>query len=404
MNIAVVGQGYVGLSISIGAASNGHKVFGIDNDAILISKLSRGETHVPNISKNILLDLISADKFKPTTSFQEIAQCSIVVIAVPTPLSINREPDLSLLIEASYKIAENLTNKCLLINESTSHPGTLRNVIKPIIEAGSKLTHFYAAAPERIDPGNDVWNLKNTPRIIGGITEEAGNLAEHFYKSFCLNVLRVSSPEVAEAAKLFENTFRQINIALANEFSIISDKIGFSSSEAIKAASTKPFGFMSFYPSIGVGGHCIPVDPTYLGYAAKQVGVEANFIDLANSINSKMVDYVVTKIKSKIETEMSRLRIQVAGIAYKPGVSDLRESPALNLISELRKEGAKVIWHDPLVKSWNSEKSSELSTSIDLGLIVTPHKVIDFSVWKNKELRVLDLSANAEDYGWSKFL
>ena len=195
-----------------------------------------------------------------------------------------------------------------------------------------------------------------------------------------------------------------VNIALANEFSIISRALGFSGNEAIQAASTKPFGFMPFYPSIGVGGHCIPVDPSYLSYAANQVGVQTHFIELANSTNLNMVDYVVDQIRSVLVKGLSKSNIQIAGIAYKPGVSDLRESPALDLVAALREEGVKVTWCDPLVKVWNGESSSELSGSVDLGLIVTPHSQIDFTIWKKTNVKVLDLSANSNNYGWPKFL
>jgi UDP-N-acetyl-D-glucosamine dehydrogenase len=262
----------------------------------------------------------------------------------------------------------------------------------------------YASAPERIDPANKDWNLGNTPRIIGGLTKEATEKASDFYSSFCAKIHRVSSPEVAEAAKLFENTFRQINIALANEFSLIASALGFSTNEAITAASTKPFGFMPFFPSIGVVGHCIPVDPSYLSYAAKEVGIRANFIELANKTNLSMSKHVTEKISEYLDQPLSNLRIQVAGIAYKPDVADIRESPALTLISELRSKGAKVCWNDPLVGQWKGETSTPLDPKIGLGLIVTPHKKIDLKVWKNANTRVLDLSANSENYGWPKFL
>jgi UDP-N-acetyl-D-glucosamine dehydrogenase len=202
-----------------------------------------------------------------------------------------------------------LIKSTLIVNESTSYPGTLRNFIKPIIEAHSVYTHHYAAAPERIDPGNQTWNVLNTPRVIGGLTEEAQDLAESFYRSFCANIFPVRSPEVAEAAKLFENTFRQVNIALANEFSIISSRLGFSTHEAIEAASTKPFGFMPFFPGIGVGGHCIPVDPCYLSFAARKAGTQANFIELANFTNLKMINYVIDKIKMTYFKDLSKVKI-----------------------------------------------------------------------------------------------
>ena len=404
MNIAVIGQGYVGLTLSIGAAKVGHKVIGLDINQNLISQLKLGNSDVLGVSQKDLNQLITRGNYSPTTDVTRISESDIIVIAVPTPLDSSRKPDLSYVRAASEQIAQAVTTEALIINESTSFPGTLRNVIKPTIESISNTNFLYASAPERIDPGNLDWNLNNTPRVVGGLTEKSVNLAIEFYETMGAPVFRVNSPEVAEAAKLFENTFRQINIALANEFSIISKKLGFSTNEAIQAASTKPFGFMPFFPSIGVGGHCIPVDPSYLSYAANQVGVQTHFIELANSTNLNMVDYVVDQIRSVLVKDLSKSNIQIAGIAYKPGVSDLRESPALDLVAALREEGVKVTWCDPLVKVWNGESSSELSESIDLGLIVTPHSQIDFTIWKKTNVKVLDLSANSNNYGWPKFL
>jgi UDP-N-acetyl-D-glucosamine dehydrogenase len=291
----------------------------------------------------------------------------------------------------------------LIINESTSYPGTLRNFVKPLISKISKFNFEYASAPERIDPANPNWNLNNTPRLVSGLTRAGTDKALDFYRSICSNVHEVSQPEVAEAAKLFENTFRQINIALVNEFAIIAKAIGFSAHEAIEAASTKPFGFMPFYPSIGVGGHCIPVDPSYLSYSASKSGTSAKFIELANNTNLNMARYVVQEINSEIKGGFDKKRIQIAGISYKPEVSDMREAPALRLIQELKNHGAYVTWHDPVVKFYEKEKSSPLDPSVDVGIIVTPHKGIDYSPWKNGKVRVYDLSANSLNYGWPKF-
>lgn len=402
--VSVIGQGYVGLTLAIGAARSGHEIFGIDVNAELIDMLLMGKTDIPGLTKNEIKDLITNKKYKPTVDFSKVAESSIVIIAVPTPLNSNREPDLDYLNKASSEIANFVRPGTLIINESTSYPGTLRNFIKPLIENKAKFDLLYASAPERIDPGNTQWTLSNTPRILGGLSNEAIDKAFNFYSSFCASVHIVSSPEVAEAAKLFENTFRQINIALANEFSVISSAIGFSTNEAIVAASTKPFGFMPFFPSIGVGGHCIPIDPSYLSYAANLVGVRANFIELANSTNLNMVEHVVEKISLYLEKPLQNLKIQIVGIAYKAGVSDLRESPALDLILKLRSRGANVIWNDPLVGEWNGEISSPIETSIDLGILINPFNLNDLKVWSQFGTRVIDLSANSFDYGWPKFL
>jgi UDP-N-acetyl-D-glucosamine dehydrogenase len=402
--VSVIGQGYVGLTLAIGAGKSGHEIFGIDVNTKLIDDLLIGKTDIPGIAKDEIDYLIENNVYQPTVDFGRVAESSIVIIAVPTPLNSNREPDLGYVKKASIAIANFVKPGTLIINESTSYPGTLRNFIKPLIEAESKLDLQYASAPERIDPGNIQWTLSNTPRILGGITNEATDRAFQFYSSFCASVNVVSSPEVAEAAKLFENTFRQINIALANEFSIISSALGFSTNEAIVAASTKPFGFMPFFPSIGVGGHCIPIDPSYLSHAANQVGVRANFIELANLTNLNMIEHVADKISVYLKKPLQNLKIQIIGIAYKSGVSDLRESPALNLILELRSRGAEVIWNDPLVGEWNGENSSPIETSIDLGILVNPFNLSDLKVWSQSGTRVIDLSANSFDYGWPKFL
>ena len=402
--ISVIGQGYVGLTLAIGAANAGYDVIGVDVNVKLVEELSKGLTHVPGITKDEIESLILSKRYTPTIDFDNISDSSIIIIAVPTPLNEDRSPNLEFLRDASIQIANSSKLRALIINESTSYPGTLRNFIKPLIESKSNVDYVYASAPERIDPASKDWNLGNTPRIIGGLTKEATEKASEFYSSFCKKVHCVSSPEVAEAAKLFENTFRQINIALANEFSLISSALGFSTNEAIMAASTKPFGFMPFFPSIGVGGHCIPVDPSYLSYAAKEVGVRANFIELANKTNLSMAKHVTEKIIEYLDQPLTNLRIQIVGIAYKPDVADIRESPALTLISELRSNGAKVCWNDPLVGQWEGETSTPIDPKVELGLIVTPHQKIDLKVWKNANTRVLDLSANSENYGWPKFL
>ena len=275
-------------------------------------------------------------------------------------------------------------------------------VIKPIFDNNSKYQFLFASAPERVDPANLKWDLKNTPRVIAGLSSEATDKAVNLYSLFCSKIYRASIPEIAEAAKILENTFRMVNIALVNEFALIADKIGFSAQEAISAASTKPFGFMPFYPSIGVGGHCIPVDPKYLSYLSKSVGAKSDLIDLAYKINSGMPAVTAQKIKLELGGNILNSRIQIVGIAYKPDVPDVRESPAIELKIELEKLGALVSWHDPVVIELNGEKSSRLNIDIDLGLLVTPHTALDLTPWKLAGTRVIDLSANGSSYGWPK--
>ena len=405
MRITVVGQGYVGLPISVCAAEAGHTVFGFDIDQEKISKLKLGITDSPEVSIDRLLDLQLKNNIKFSSSINDGSGSSIFIIAVPTPLNSKQKPDLSFLTSACELIAQVVGPSSLIINESTSYIGTLRDLIKPIIDKLSGLLDLnYAVAPERIDPGNKVWNIKNTPRNVAGLTTVATQQTADFYTSFCDSVNVVSSPEVAECAKLFENTFRQVNIALVNELSEVANKLNFSTHEAIMAAATKPFGFMPFYPSVGVGGHCIPVDPSYLSYSAEMAGVDAKFIKLANQVNSAMPKIIKERIKEYLDGDLRGKKVQIAGISYKSNISDLRESPALDLIKELAMAGATVSWHDPLVPDYEGQQSMALTSEIDLGLIVTPHSQIDFSIWKKANVKVLDLSADSNDYGWPKFL
>ena len=405
MIICVVGQGYVGLPIAIHAANAGHTVYGLDTDINKIKQLKLGLTSSPEVSREHLLDLQSQDKIRFVTNLEANLSIEIFVIAVPTPLDKEREPDLSMLKSACEIIAINAQSNSLIINESTSFIGTLRSFIRPSIEKNTSAENLkYAVAPERIDPGNNNWNIKNTPRVISGLSQSATDAAADFYGSFCTQIYKVDKPEIAEAAKLIENTFRQVNIALVNELSEIANKYDFALSDAIQAASTKPFGFMPFYPSIGVGGHCIPIDPSYLSYSAKVVGIESKFIDLANAINLSMPLKVVTQIESQLGLSLKGIKVQIVGIAYKPDISDTRESPALELMRVLELKGAHVTYYDPFVNRWDKLISQPLSADIDIGLIVTPHSQIDFSTWKKADVKVLDLSANSNDYGWPKFL
>ena len=403
-HVVVIGQGYVGLPLSVRAAKSGFIVHGFDVDGAKVKELISGITKSPDVSKEDLINLQKEKKLTFTVKMPSVPENSIYVIAVPTPLDSHNKPDLTFLSSACDLISSSVKENSLIINESTSYIGTLRTMIKPIIDSKSGLKKLkYAVAPERIDPGNKLWGMENTPRVVSGITTESQTLAIDFYSKFCSNLYLVSKPEVAEAAKLFENTFRQVNIALVNEFSLLTNEIGISSYEVINAAATKPFGFMPFYPGIGVGGHCIPVDPSYLSYSAEIAGVKADFISLANKLNLSMAKTIAKRINAQFGGEIIGKRIQIAGIAYKPNIADTRESPALDLIKELNSLGFIVSWHDPVVKSLNGEKSVPLDPSIDLGLIVTPHSIIDFEIWKKNNTNVLDLSSSSENYGWSKF-
>jgi UDP-N-acetyl-D-glucosamine dehydrogenase len=378
MRVAIIGQGYVGSALGIAAHGAGHEVLGIEIDSARLASLS-----VP---------------YRTSNEYAEVSGSRIVVIAVPTPLNARREPDLSFVRSACESLKSVLNSSALVINESTSYPGTLRNVIAPILGDA----HLYASAPERVDPANQKWGIGNTPRLVAGLDDVATKKAVEFYRSFCKEVVEVSSPEVAEAAKLFENTFRQVNIALVNEFAQIASALGISTFETLQAAATKPYGFMSFIPSIGVGGHCIPVDPSYLSHAAREVGVEASFINLANKVNESMPEYVANRIEMASGGSLKGRSVQIAGISYKADVSDTRESPALALMSALRSKGAEVTWCDEVVKSWKNERSTPLS-SVDVGVIATTHTGVDYSPWKNGHTMVIDVSTAAHT-GWPKFL
>ena len=404
MNICIVGQGYVGLPIAIESAKSGNTVFGYDIDLKKIESLKNGSSLLSEVAKKEIESLQKQGRLIFISDLRQALDIKIFIIAVPTPLDDSKEPDLSFLKSACNDIASNLQDDTLIINESTSYIGTLRNLISPMIESQSNAKNLkFAIAPERIDPGNTSWNVKNTPRIVSGLSHNAILEAVVFYSQFCDQVIRVEKPEVAEAAKLIENTFRQVNIALVNELSEISNKYGFSISEAVNAAATKPFGFMPFYPSIGAGGHCIPVDPSYLRYSAKLVGLDSKLIDIANSINLSRPAKVVEMIENQLNFNFHGKVVQIVGIAYKSGVSDVRESPALEFINVLRQKGANVIYHDPFVSHYQDLASEELRVDIDLGIIITPHDQIDFKKWRESKLSVLDLSVNFKFINWAKF-
>ena len=372
MRVAIIGQGYVGLTIAVGASGAGHEVIGFDVNSELVNQLNAGFSHIEGISYSELKSFLSANTYRASTDASALSGCDVVVIAVPTPLTESRNPDLSFVHAAVELIQNNVKAPTLVINESTSYPGTLRKEIAGRI---TSITHLYASSPERVDPGNTQWGTKNTPRLIGGLTPEAVSKAKEFYSSFCDTVIEVSSPEVAEAAKIFENTFRQVNIALVNEFAQIADALGISGREVLDAAATKPYGFMKFNPGPGVGGHCIPVDPTYLAYVANEVGVPATFIKRANEVNLAMPAYVVKRVIAGAGGAVKGKSVVVVGVSYKANVADTRETPAASIIDLLRQAGATVTWHDPLVGSWRGEESSDLGTS-DVAVIVTKHDVV----------------------------
>ena len=388
--VSIIGQGYVGLTITAFAAEN-YKVVGFDSNEHIVKQLNSGKSHIEGVSSDLIARAISAGRYKATNKGIDIDGSDVVVIAVPTPLSIDRKPDLKYIEAACRTISENVTRPTLIINESTSFPGTIRDFIKPMIEklSDKKIDHLYAISPERVDPGRTDWNQKNTARLFAGLTKDATTKTREFYSSFCDNLVEVSSPEIAEAAKLFENTFRQVNIALVNEFAQIAHALGISVQETLEAANTKPYGFMKFNPSAGVGGHCIPVDPSYLAHVAAEKGVPATFIKRANEVNLEMPKYIVNRVAADNGGDLKGKRVQVIGVAYKPNVADVRETPAELVIDELKARGASVNWHDPVVKNWHGVESSALGGS-DISIVVTLHDLIDHAKALNSAPYVFD--------------
>jgi UDP-N-acetyl-D-glucosamine dehydrogenase len=379
--VAVIGLGYVGLPLAVAAAECDFEVIGIDINKTVVKSLNLGVSSIEDVSNIQLANVLKNGKFTATTSYDELKNIEYFVICVPTPLTESRRPDLSYLESAARSIARVLSKGCLVILESTVEPGTTRDFLLPILmgESGLNTSEFELAfSPERIDPGNPTWNLQNTPKIVSGLTPKAKTRAMEFYSSFVSHLIESNSVEVAEVAKLLENSYRLINISFINEFSEVCEKLGVEANEVIQLASSKPYGFMEFYPSLGVGGHCIPVDPLYLTHRANLVGSASKFIDLAFEVNDNRPKYFVLKAE-KVLKGLNQKKILVIGVAYKSNTSDTRETPAKSLILQLRQKGAKVFWHDDLVKQWNHENSTPLGVNFDLAILVTPHDYLDLT-------------------------
>ena len=391
--LAIIGQGYVGLPLAMAAVDAGWSVIGVDNFEAKVSQINSGSSPVEDISDMQLQAAIAKGAYKATTEFSAVTEASVITICVPTPLDEKREPDLALLRSAAQGIAPFVSNKTLVVSESTSYPGTLRDVIIPIVnelkpQESEKL--YFASAPERVNPGDTVWNQKNTPRLIGAIDGASRTKALEFYESICDAPVSVSTPEVAEAAKLLENTYRLVNIALINEFTQLCSVNGINVHEVIDAASSKPYGFMPFRPGVGVGGHCIPVDPLYLTWWARQSGVQANFVELADSINREMPKYVAERALSLIERKTESPRVLILGIAYKPGVADVRETPATELRDYLLSKGATVAWHDPLVSHWEGSNSVDLGWDCDVAILATKQPGMNLNQLTKRKVKIVD--------------
>jgi UDP-N-acetyl-D-glucosamine dehydrogenase len=380
MRISVIGQGYVGLTISMGAISGGHEVLGVDHSQTVIDGLKSGISHIEGIPDSFIASAIKSGRYSPSISYELVNGSDLVVIAVPTPLNSDGRPDLSILKSAAKSLGTVLKKQTLIVSESTSHPGTLRELIKPLVDGENNLGHMYAISPERVDPGNAKFGTRNTPRIVGGLTDEARDAAVTFYRSFCDEVIPVSSAEVAEAAKLFENTFRFVNIGLVNEFSQIMGAMAIPVDEVLKAAATKPYGFMPFHPNVGIGGHCIPVDPLYLQARAAEFGLTSKYIAVSEEINHAMPKYMVERLADE-SGGLKGKKVLVVGVSYKAEIADTRETPAEPFVHHLREFGADVSWHDPIVNSWNGETTSPISGDYDLAVVLVAHSALNMEGW-----------------------
>lgn len=391
--LAIIGQGYVGLPLAMAAVDAGWSVIGVDNFATKVAQINAGLSPVEDISDAQLKAALSSGAYRATTEISDIAKASVVTICVPTPLDDKREPDLSLLRSAAVGIAPFVTNETLVVSESTSYPGTLRDVIIPIINSAKPPTSptlYFASAPERVNPGDPVWNQKNTPRLVGAIDLESQSRALTFYESICDAVVPVTTPEVAEAAKLLENTFRLVNIALVLEFNQICSTAGINVHEVIDAASTKPYGYMPFRPGVGVGGHCIPVDPLYLTWWARQNGGAAELVESADSISHLMPKYVAQRALDLVDSRIVNPKVLILGVAYKPGVGDVRETPVSELRDHLLSLGATVAWHDPLVPTWESSKSVDLDWLCDVAILTIKQPGLNFEQIMARGVQILD--------------
>ena len=381
MKITVVGQGYVGLPLAIAAVNSGITVFGLDTNEDKVRSLRAGKSLIEDLSDQVIKECLDSGRYIPTVDPSVIEQSDVTIICVPTPLTIDDKPDLSMVLAATVTVGKKLKSGSLVIIESTFEPGTCRKVILPILikESGLSEHEFELSySPERIDPSNRKWDVRNTPKLVAGISDGATKTAEEFYRKFIDSIVICSSVEIAETAKLLENSFRLVNISFINELAMFCQIIDIDINEVISAAATKPYGFMPFYPSVGVGGHCIPVDPIYLANAAKVVGATSRFIDLADQVNKELPGYFIGRAEEKLGG-LNNKRVLVVGVSYKPNVADVRETPVASLIEGLKQKNAQVSWHDDLVKEWNGEKSNALSNEYDLAILATPHDYLDLT-------------------------
>lgn len=407
--VGVIGQGYVGLPLAMAMAEAGFEVKGFDVDEQKVRSLENGVSYIGDVKDEQIARHRESGRFSATTDFSQLATRDVVSICVPTPLSKTRDPDVSFILSAAEQVVRCLHPGQLVCLESTTYPGTTEELVLPLFQATGLAVgrdFFLCFSPERVDPGNPRFDIRNTPRLVGGVTEACGLAGEAMYGAFLDTVVRMSSTQAAEMAKLLENTFRAVNIGLVNEVAMMCRKLGLDTWEVIDAAATKPFGFMRFYPGPGLGGHCIPVDPHYLSWILKTLNYTARFIELAAEVNTSMPSYVVDLVAEVLNDDQRAVkgsRILVLGVAYKSNVADVRESPALDVIQHLRERGADVVFHDPFVTSLRLGSGEEM-TSVplcderiemsDCVVITTDHEVIDWERVVRLSKRIVD-SRNA---------
>ena len=388
--VAIIGQGYVGLPLAVLATNSGYSVIGIDNDVSKIASLKNGKSYIEDVQDAEVSNMLGKGQFLPSIDYNLISEAQYVVFCLPTPVDSENQPDLSILLTAVREASSFIQKGSVVISESTSFPGTLRNLIAPEFSALGENSVYLGVAPERVDPANDSFSTAEIPRLVSGLNEKATEIVKEFYETLGMKVIATSTPEVAEAAKLLENTFRQVNIALVNEFAKTSAAIGIDVREVIEAAASKPYGFMKFNPGPGVGGHCIPVDPHYLTWISRQHGCDSSLVELANRTNEEMPLYVISRFRALFPRDLIGKKILVAGIAYKAGVSDLRESPALEIINQLVSLGANVSWYDPLVVEYEGEKPSNLNEIYDGVIVTLPKLNLPIDHWVNSGAKIFD--------------
>jgi UDP-N-acetyl-D-glucosamine dehydrogenase len=398
--VGVIGLGYVGLPLAVAFAQEGCDVVAVDIDARKVAAIEAGDSYIEDVPSGLLREM--APRIHASTRYSRLAKADAVLICVPTPLTPNREPDLGPLIDSTRALADVLQAGQLVVLESTTYPGTTRERVLPLLEesglAAGRDFHL-AFSPERVDPGRTDYTLRNTPKVIGGLTDACAARAHELYGLICDHLVPVSTPEAAELTKLLENIFRSVNIALVNELAMLTDRMGIDIWEVVEAAATKPYGFMRFEPGPGMGGHCLPVDPFYLSWRAREFDMSTEFIELAGKVNQQMPYHCAAKVQRALNQAglpLKGARVAVLGVSYKPGVGDIRESPALKIISLLRAQGADVSYHDPHVPALaefdlHSIPLEQLLADADLALIVTAHPTVDHAIVAQRARAVVDL-------------